>query len=92
MTKRAARRVAAFPVPWPDGTTIRDVARFAAERMPEFILLFDAAYRKQDNAHMIEDIKMLRGIVTKLDQFRRMEVRRWAKETEVNSKTESIPT
>lgn len=88
MPSKRARRVPAFPAPWPTGTTIRDVTRFAAERIPEFILLFDAAYRKQDNAHMIENIKLLRGVVSHLDQFRRMEVRRWAKESEVNSQME----
>lgn len=77
-----------FAEPWPPLTTCHEVMLFAAQRVPEFLLLFDAAYRKRDNAHMIENIKLLRGVVTRLDAFRRMKVREWAEAEKLVTKTE----
>ena len=41
------------------------------------MVLFVSAAAHEDVPHMVEDIRLMRGVVTRLDQFRRMKERQW---------------
>jgi len=84
--KRPPRRVVNVQ-PWPVGTTVNEVIAWAAQRAPEYLLLFEAAYRKRDLVQMEGNMKLLRGVVTRVDAFRRMRVREWSAEQSANSNT-----
>lgn len=88
MVKRRAPVKHIFPEPWPLDTTDAEIVHFASEKFPKFLLLFISALRKRNNRQMIEDIKLMRAVVTKLDQFRRMKVHLWQNSTESNQTTE----
>jgi len=62
---------------WPPQTTAADVLKWASGRLADFMVLFVYAAAKQDAQHMVEDIRLMRGVVTRLDQFRRMKERQW---------------
>lgn len=79
MARKGVKRKAALPGVWPESATVADVISFASARVPEFLLLFADAMRRRDREHAVEDIRLLRGVVSKLDQFRRMKVREWNK-------------
>lgn len=66
--------------PWAPDTTLAEVVSFAVHRIELFLLLYAKAYRDKNDRHMIENIKLLRNVVSRLDQFRRMKVRQWARE------------
>jgi len=80
MTHKRKPRTVGRQELWPPCTTEGEVIQFIARRYPEFMLGFSTAYRERHNLHMIENVKLLRGLVTRLDQFRRMKVRQWAKD------------
>lgn len=63
---------------WPAGTTGRNVIAWATDRLTDGLTLFFAGYEDHDDARMMEHIKSLRAVVTRIDQFRRTKVREWA--------------
>lgn len=66
--------------PWAPDTTVAEVISFAVHRIELFLLLYAKAYRDKNDRHMLENVKLLRNVVSRLDQFRRMKVRQWARE------------
>ncbi len=81
-----------FADPWPEDTRLGEVLEFASERSATFMLLFAAAARNKDNERMIEAVKAMRGVVTRVDQYRRMKARTWAANGAENSKQEKTHT
>ena len=76
---------------WMPGTTVAEVAKWGSVVFPVFLLSFVRAERDQNAQGMTDNIRLMRGVVTKLDQFRRVKVREWEKATESNRNTESVP-
>jgi hypothetical protein len=70
-------RTAAYPQPWSEQATIADAFYFAKREFTAQLALFETAGSTANNAAMIEAVKKLRGVVDKLDAFRRMKVREW---------------
>lgn len=85
-------KVAALPGVWPETASVDEVVHFASEKFPIFLLLFVAGEREHNDEHMIEDIRLMRGVVTKLDQFRRMKVRQWKQAAQTKPKGEETTT
>lgn len=86
--KRKPKR-AAYPAVWRDGTTLSEVVPWTATQFETNVLLFAAAYRARNDADMLDAVRHLRGVSTRLDQFRRMQARKWAMEQEAQTTGEA---
>jgi hypothetical protein len=73
---------------WPRDTTVAEVAKYACEAVGPLILCFVAAARKKDARDMAVQLKALRHVITRMDQFRRMKEKQWAARDAANSKFE----
>lgn len=89
-TKRKPRHVGPVET-WPPYTTSREVIEWACRSSTELLVLFYIACDKQNDAHMLEGIRLLRGMVTRLDQFRRMKARQRAAQAKPTEATETTP-
>jgi hypothetical protein len=65
---------------WPATTNLKDVYAFVFDKSAKAMVGFEAAYVARKDVHMLENVKLLRHAITRLDQFRRMKVRQWAKD------------
>jgi hypothetical protein len=63
---------------WPPETTILDVMYFASRSLLQSQLLFVSATERRSTDDMLSQLKAMRAVVTRLDQFRRMKMRQWA--------------
>jgi hypothetical protein len=62
---------------WERTTTPGEVLKWASGRLADFMVLYADAAIKQDAAHMEEDTKLMRAVVTRLEQYARMKKRHW---------------
>ncbi len=81
-------RTAAYPEPWAESATAGDAFYFAKREQTTLLAAFHEAAQKADNEGMVSAIKKLRGVVDKLDAFRRMKVREWNAAKAANPNTE----
>jgi len=89
MRSKRAAKVAAFKERWSKEATLHEVVQFTALRFEQFMLGYSDSYRARNDLHMQENVKMMRGIVTRLDQFRRVQARKWAKQDAEKLKEEN---
>ena len=78
------------PVPetWPESITIDDVTDFACDQFVKMLACFRANEGQRSSSGMEDNIKGLRNIATRLDQFRRMRVRQWNATPATQSQTQ----
>jgi hypothetical protein len=76
---------------WPESTTCKQVMEYASGALANSLVIFLAAERSQDMEQMTVQCKTIRGIATRIDQFRRMRVRQWRVQPESSQKTTSNP-
>jgi hypothetical protein len=60
---------------WTKRTTSQDVINFAQRRMSFLLAKFAMACTDHDDIRMVQAVKGMRGVSTRVDQFRRMVVR-----------------
>jgi hypothetical protein len=92
MARKRKERVPAYPARWPDHVSIADLRHFVARESLANISAFEVAHDLKDDAGMIAAHKKLRGMVDKVDAFRRLKLRAWADESEVQSKAGEVTT
>lgn len=68
------------PQTWPNTVTSQDVINFALQRMAFYAAKFAVGCTMQDNPAMVEAVKGIRNISTRMDQFRRTKETQWRKE------------
>lgn len=83
-------RTAAYPQPWSEHATIGDAFYFAKREFASQLAVFETAGSTANDAQMIEALKKLRGVVDKLDAFRRMKVREWNAAKAVNTQESEV--
>jgi hypothetical protein len=76
---------------WPESTTCKQVMEYASGSLANALVIFLAAERSQDLEQMTIQCKNIRGIATRIDQFRRMRVRQWRVQPESSPKSSSTP-
>lgn len=62
---------------WPEETRTAEVVAWAVRQTGDVIVLFAAAMQDQDAHAALLHLKRMRNVVTRMDQFRRMKVRKW---------------
>lgn len=71
---------------WNENTDLREVIEYASSEFENGLTLFIAACRRQDSDAMDVCVREMRGVITRLDQFRRTRKRKWNARLEVKSK------
>jgi hypothetical protein len=80
MRQKRSARIGAFAGTWPPSTSTGQVARWSTEQFSAELLMYLQGCETHDNDAMLAAAKKMRGVVTSLDQFRRMKQRQWAAE------------
>lgn len=75
-----------IPHSWPAGVSLAEVVRWSASEAEQALILFVAATQRKHAGDMAAQLRALRHIVTRLEQFRRMKERQWADAQASNSK------
>lgn len=70
---------------WPDGVTYVHVVNYALEKASRAISGIGLADLQHNEAAMIECVKSMRQIATRIDAFRRIRARQWAAASAANS-------
>jgi hypothetical protein len=65
------------PQKWPDTVTSQEVVNFALQRMAYYTAKFAVGCTAHDGPAMVEAVKGIRSISTRMDQYRRTQERRW---------------
>jgi len=90
MAAKHKARTAAYPEPWREHATIVDAYYFARREFDSQLHAYRAAMLTIDDVHAIEALKRLRGVVDKLDAFRRMKVREWTAAEAAKPNTQEV--
>ena len=78
--------------PWPEDVTMHLVASVSSAIMSDSMLQYLAACQRRDPADMLVAVKSLRHVVTKLDQFRRSQAKKWAESAPPIPNSEEVKT
>jgi hypothetical protein len=70
-------RVPNAPPTWENSATVAELREFAHQRLSTYIAAFEAAHDHKDDAMMQHAVRGIRQIATRMDQFRRVALRRW---------------
>lgn len=62
---------------WADSATLTEIEALAPRVFSACMEVFSLGHAQSDNPLMLAAVKDMRGIVTRLDRFRRVAVRRW---------------
>jgi hypothetical protein len=90
MVRERKPKVAAYPQPWPSHVSIHDVFHFAIRENAKHLADFKTCCELRDFEGAEREIKMLRGIVDKMDAYRRIMLRNAAKESAANQTKEGV--
>jgi hypothetical protein len=75
---------------WKENVTYLDVVNFSLERASRAISNLGLADLQRDEAAMIESIKAMRNIATRMDAFRRIRVKKWDTDRALKFTTERL--
>lgn len=67
-----------IPHSWPAGVSLAEVIRWSSSECEQALILFVGATQRKHAGDMAAQLRALRHIVTRLEQFRRMKEKQWA--------------